>query len=261
MKTKIPRPTFLWQTKRRPASWPQKFGGMLLWVKTHKVVAIFSFLCLYLLIEIATIPFWSIAQLETENPTETALMQQRREEAEAEGKSFRITQHWVPLSQVPKHVRRAILVAEDSRFYSHAGVDWQEVQESMETNFKKGKMARGGSTITQQLAKNLFLSTDKTLRRKLKELLMAYTMESQLSKGRILELYLNVIEWGGGVFGIEAAAQQYFGKSAQFLTPEESARLAAVIPRPLHYRPDHDTPFVLRKKDLILQRMQKVGSQ
>ncbi|MDT7044078.1 monofunctional biosynthetic peptidoglycan transglycosylase [Candidatus Nitronereus thalassa] len=260
MKTKIPRPTYLWQTQRRQASWPQKFGTVLLWAKTHKVVAMLSLLCLYLLIEIATIPFWSIAQLETKNPAETALMQQRRAEAEAEGKSFHITQHWVPLSQIPKNVRRAILVSEDSRFYSHAGVDWQEVQESVETNFEQGRMARGGSTITQQLAKNLYLSTDKTLRRKAKELLMAYTMESQLSKGRILELYLNVIEWGGGVFGIEAAAQQYFGKSSRFLTAEEGARLAAVIPRPLQYRPDQNSPYVRQKKDLILQRMKKVGS-
>ena len=208
-----------------------------------------------ILFEVLTLPIASIFSLETNNPPKTALMQQRMEEARAKGKKLNIDHRWVSLARVPKHVRKAVLIAEDARFYSHAGIDWHEVGKSFETNWEKGRIVRGGSTITQQLAKNLYLSTARDPIRKFKELLIAWMLEATLSKKRILELYLNIIEWGRGIFGIESAAQRYFHKSASQLTREQAARLAAVIPSPLRRNPIELTPFLEKKKDVILQRM------
>ena len=211
--------------------------------------------CLYVGFEILTFPFLAIARLPTVNPTETALMRQRIEEAHEHGKTMKIDYRWTPLTNVPRHIRMAVLVAEDAAFFSHAGVDWHEVWESMETNWEEGRIVRGGSTITQQLSKNLYLSTSRDPVRKLKELIITWMLEATLSKKRILELYLNIIEWGPGVFGIEAAAQRYFHKPASRLSMEEGARLAAVIPSPLRHQPTEATEYVERKKDLILKRM------
>jgi monofunctional biosynthetic peptidoglycan transglycosylase len=210
---------------------------------------------MFLLVEILTIPFFAIAALNSVNPKQTALMRQRMKEADSEGKRLKIVQHWIPISRVPQHVLNAVVVAEDGTFYEHGGIDWFEVQESLEKNLEEGRAARGASTITQQLAKNLFLSTSKDPVRKLKEVIITLLMERQLSKRRILELYLNCIEWGRGVFGIEAAARTYFGKSASALTLDEGARLAAVIPSPLRHRPDANSRYVLRRKGIVLSRM------
>jgi monofunctional biosynthetic peptidoglycan transglycosylase len=211
--------------------------------------------CLFLLFEIFTLPIFSIANLDTDNPKTTALMQQRIAEAKEQGKVLRIKHRWVPLSKIPNHVRMAVLVAEDGAFFSHAGVDWHEVWESVEANWEQGRIVRGGSTITQQLAKNLFLSTSRDPIRKLKELLITWMLEAWLTKKRVLELYLNIIEWGPGVFGIEAAAQRHFHKPAVQLTMEEGARLAAVIPSPLRRRPTDDNDYVNKKTQVILKRM------
>lgn len=213
----------------------------------------------YLGVEFITIPFGKIAELQSERPATTALMQQRIQEAEEQGNTLSIVHQWIPLSTIPKHVLDAIIVAEDGTFYSHAGVDWYEVQESMGRNFEEGKIVRGASTITQQLAKNLYLSTSRTPTRKIKELMIALLLEAQLSKRRILELYVNCIEWGRGVFGVQAAARTYFRKSASQLTRDEAARLAAVIPSPLRYRPNENSTYVMRKKQLVLQRMDARG--
>jgi monofunctional biosynthetic peptidoglycan transglycosylase len=210
---------------------------------------------LYIGFEILTFPFLSVARLSTENPTETALMRQRIDEAHDQGTTLKIDYRWTPLASIPRHVRMAILVSEDGAFYSHAGVDWHEVMESIETNWEEGRIVRGGSTITQQLAKNLYLSTSRDPIRKLKELIITWMLETTLSKKRILELYLNIIEWGHGVFGIEAAAQRYFHKPASRLSMDEGARLAAVIPSPLRHQPTEDTSYVEKKKELILRRM------
>jgi monofunctional biosynthetic peptidoglycan transglycosylase len=210
---------------------------------------------LYVGFEILTFPFLSIARLPTENPTETALMRQRIVEAHDHGKTLKIDYRWTSLSNVPRHVRMAVLVAEDAAFFSHDGVDWHEVRESMETNWEEGRIIRGGSTITQQLSKNLYLSTSRDPIRKLKELIITWILEGTLSKKRILELYLNIIEWGPGVFGIEAAAQRHFHKPAAQLTMEEGARLAAVIPSPLRRRPTDENDYVNKKTQLILKRM------
>jgi monofunctional biosynthetic peptidoglycan transglycosylase len=210
---------------------------------------------LFLGFEILTLPFVAVARLPSENPADTALMQQRIQEAKDQGNLLRIDYRWVPLSKIPRHVRMAVLVAEDGAFFSHAGVDWHEVWESVETNWEKGRIVRGGSTITQQLAKNLFLSTSRDPIRKLKELLITWMLEARLTKKRILELYLNIIEWGPGMFGIEAAAQRHFHKPATRLTREEGARLAAVIPSPLRRRPTDDNDYMNKKTQVILKRM------
>ena len=225
------------------------------WIRKFPFKIVLVLICLYIGYEILTFPFLSITRLPTENPTETALMRQRIEEARHQGKTLKINYRWVALANVPRHVRMAVLVAEDRTFYSHAGVDWYEIRESAATNWEKGRIVRGGSTITQQLAKNLYLSTSRDPIRKLKELLITWMLESTLSKKRILELYLNIIEWGHGIFGIEAAAQRYFHKPASKLSMDEGARLAAVIPSPLRHPPTENTSYLEKKKDLILRRM------
>jgi len=222
----------------------------------HKVKTALLVVFLLILAEVLTIPFFSVARLKTENPVETALMRQRLVEAAAEKKPLKIIHRWIPLSLIPKHVIDAVIVAEDGTFYTHGGIDWFEVRESIEKDVAEKRAARGASTITQQLAKNLYLSTSKDPIRKLKELIITFLLEGTLSKNRILELYLNSIEWGRGIFGIEAAAQTYFGKSASDLSLEEATRLAAVIPSPLRHRPDQDSRYVLRRKQIVLGRME-----
>ena len=182
-------------------------------------------------------------------------MQQRIEEARTTGQKLTIEYRWIPLSKISRHLQRAVLIAEDARFYEHAGVDWHEVGESFAANWEQGRIVRGGSTITQQLAKNLYLSTSRDPIRKLRELIVAWMLEATLSKKRILELYLNIIEWGQGIFGVESAAQHYFHKAAEQLSKEEAARLATVIPSPLRHKPNDLTPLLEKKKEVILQRM------
>jgi monofunctional glycosyltransferase len=225
------------------------------WVKTHKLLAAACAIVGIAVIELATIPFFGVARLASENPGPTALMRQREDEARSEGKPFRVAQNWIPYARLPKHLIDAVVVAEDGTFWTHGGVDWFEVKESVQRNIKEKRAARGASTITQQLAKNLYLSTSKDPVRKAKELLITLLLEKDLSKQRILEIYLNVIEWGRGVFGVDAAARTFFGKSASTLTLEESLRLAAVIPSPLKHRPNEDSRYVLRRKEIVRNRM------
>ena len=224
-------------------------------MRTHKILTVLLLILLLVLGELASIPWFAVARMKTQNPAETALMRQRAAEAEAEGKRFRIKQTWIPLSRVPKHLRDAVIVAEDGTFFTHGGVDWFEVRESLEKDIHEGRAARGASTITQQLAKNLFLSTSKDPVRKVKELIITFLMERELGKDRILEIYLNIVEWGPGVFGLEAASETYFGTHAENLTLDQSARLAAVIPSPIRHRPDGDSRYVLRRKGIVLERM------
>jgi monofunctional biosynthetic peptidoglycan transglycosylase len=208
-----------------------------------------------ILFEAATIPWFSVNALRTTNPSVTALMRQRLDEAGDHGRRLTIVQRWVPITRLPRHLLNAVVVAEDGTFYTHDGIDWFEVRESIERNIEKGRAARGASTITQQLAKNLYLSTSKDPVRKLKEVAITLLLEYALSKERILELYVNLIEWGPGVFGVEAAAQRYFGKPASALSLEESLRLAAVIPSPLRHRPDSESRYVLRRKEMVRERL------
>ena len=178
-----------------------------------------------------------IQALATKSPQRTRLMDQRAEEAKKKGRKARVTQSWIPLSRVSRHLIHAVLSSEDQNFFGHGGVDWKAIEESIEKNVEKGTFARGGSTITQQLAKNLYFGTHKTLGRKARELVVTRWMEADLSKARILALYLNLIEWGDGVYGAAAAARHWYGKPASDLSPTEAAGLAAMIPNPRRLNP------------------------
>jgi monofunctional glycosyltransferase len=171
------------------------------------------------------------------NPGTTRLMEQREEEARAKGRKARVTRSWVPLDRVSRHLIHAVLASEDQGFFGHEGVDWKAIEESLEKNVEKGRFARGGSTITQQLAKNLYFGTRKTVGRKLRELVVTRWLEADLPKARILELYLNLIEWGDGIYGCEAASRQWYGKPASALSADEAAGLAAMIPNPRRVNP------------------------
>lgn len=212
----------------------------------------FSAISLYVL---RSLP--DVAVLARANPSSTALMDARRAEAHEQRRLFRTEWTWVPLSQISPHLQSAVIVAEDASFYAHRGFDWDGIKEAALRNLSKGQLRRGGSTITQQLAKNLYLSSDKTFLRKTHEALIARLLERHLSKSRILELYLNVVEWGRGVYGAEAAARHHFGKAAGDLTPEESALLAAMLPAPRHYDPLRSTLYLTRRRQQILRWMEK----
>jgi monofunctional glycosyltransferase len=168
---------------------------------------------------------------------------------------LRREQHWVPYSRISTHLKRAVIVAEDSAFWEHEGIDLEQIRESMEVNLEKGTAARGGSTITQQLAKNLYLSPSRNPIRKLRELIIARRLEATLNKARILEIYLNVIEWGDGIWGAEAAARRYFGISASALSPAQAALLAGAIINPRLLNPGRPTPRLLRRQRIIMRRM------
>ncbi len=237
----------------------ERIGSIVDWSRRHPARSFVYGACLILVLEYLSLPNIRLQELERVNPHRTALMQQREREATAVGKPFHVQQLWVPLDRISPHLAHAVIVSEDGTFYENGGVDWYEVEESIEKNVEEGKAARGASTISQQLAKNLFLSTSKDPLRKLKELVITLRMERVLSKDRILEIYLNVIEWGNGVFGAEAAAQKYFGKSASAVTREEAARLAAIIPSPLRHQPNQPSQYVDRRASLILDRMTARG--
>ena len=193
--------------------------------------------------------------LATRNPTTTAFMELRKREAEQSGRKFNIRQRWVPYNQISNNLRRAVLVAEDAAFFDHEGIDLKELRASLEHNWEEGRFERGASTITQQLAKNLYLSPSRNPVRKLKELLITRRLEAALTKRRILEIYLNVIEWGDGIFGAEAAARAYFGKPASALAPDEAALLAGAIINPREHNPAKPTRRLLRRQQIIARRM------
>jgi monofunctional biosynthetic peptidoglycan transglycosylase len=196
--------------------------------------------------------------LKTSNPRTTAFIEIRLLEARTLGRAPRKIQQWVTYSRLSSSLKRAVLVAEDDAFWQHEGIDFEQLQESIETDWMRGKFVRGGSTITQQLAKNLYLSPSKDPVRKFKELVIARRLEAELKKARILELYLNVIEWGDGIYGAEAAARSYFRTSASDLDPEESALLAAAITNPRSANPAHPSARLIRRQRLILRRMGEV---
>jgi monofunctional glycosyltransferase len=196
-----------------------------------------------------------VRSLRTTNPETTAFMELRAREARAKGIAPRKVQRWVPYSRISSNLKRAVLVAEDSGFWQHQGIEFEQMKESIEANFERLEFVRGGSTITQQLAKNLYLSPSKNPIRKVREILIARRLEAELTKQRILELYLNVIEWGDGIFGAEAAARTYFGKSAADLGPQESAVLAGAIINPHVHSPGHPTARLRRRQQMIMHRM------
>jgi monofunctional biosynthetic peptidoglycan transglycosylase len=196
-----------------------------------------------------------VRPLKATNPTTTAFMELRASEARAKGETPRRVQRWASDRHIAPSLKRAVTVAEDDAFWQHEGVDFEQLQESIELDWARGRLLRGGSTITQQLAKNLYLSPSKNPLRKLREFLIARRLEAELPKARILELYLNVIEWGDGIYGIEAAARTYFQASAAELSQSQSALLAAAIVNPRVLNPGRPTPRLLRRQQLILHRM------
>lgn len=186
-----------------------------------------------------------VSRLASVNPPHTALMSYREQNG-THGHPL-----WVPLTQIAPELRQAVIVAEDANFYRHHGVDWEAVWDAFERNVEEGRLYRGGSTITQQLAKNLYLDPSKTVSRKITEMAIALRMEHALSKSRILELYLNVVEWGHGIYGAESAARHYFGASASDLTLEEAAWLAAILPSPLRYEERTDSLYIQKRAERI----------
>lgn len=201
-----------------------------------------------------------VGTLARKNPTTTALMESREARASEQGSAVPKQWTWAPLSRISSHLQRAVIAAEDASFFVHEGFDWEGLRDAAIHNFEAGEMRRGGSTITQQLAKNLYLSSERSLLRKAREALITRTLEHRLTKERILELYLNVAEWGRGIYGAEAAAHHHFGKSAADLTAEEAAWLAAILPSPQRYDPIRKTAALTRRYQRILRWMHKVST-
>jgi monofunctional biosynthetic peptidoglycan transglycosylase len=195
-----------------------------------------------------------VRPLAESNPQSTAFIELRAREAQASGKKLRHVQRWVPYSRISPNLKRAVLVAEDAAFWEHDGVDYEELQKSIELDWTRGLM-RGASTITQQLAKNLYLSPSRNPVRKFRELIIARRLEAELDKARIFEIYLNVIEWGDGIWGAEAAARTYYGIPSAALGPSQAALLAGAIINPRLLNPADPTPRLLRRQQIILKRM------
>jgi monofunctional biosynthetic peptidoglycan transglycosylase len=200
-----------------------------------------------------------VRSLRTAQPNDTAFMRLRREEASAAGRPFRTSQRWVSYKQISPALTRAVLVTEDAAFWQHDGLDYDEIRASIERGLATGGRIRGASTITQQLAKNLYLSPSRNPLRKIKELFITRRLEAELTKARILELYLNVIEWGDGIWGAEAAAQAYFGTRASALTAEQAALMAGSIFNPRELNPGRPNARLLRRQQMILKRMGEVA--
>lgn len=196
-----------------------------------------------------------VRALRRDPPATTAFRELRAEQARDEGRTLRMQYRWVSYDRISPHLKRAVIVAEDAAFWQHEGLDFDEIRASIEINWMRGEFARGASTITQQLAKNLYLSPSRNPYRKVRELLITRRLEAELSKRRIFELYLNLIEWGDGIWGAEAAARAHFGVSAAALTPSQAAMLAGAIINPRVYSPSRPNARLLRRQKLILGRM------
>lgn len=226
--------------------WAPRLG---LWLKRLLLIAL-GLLLAYQLWLLAWVLWWS-----RNNPDMTRFMEIRLGELQATHPQATLRKQWVSYERISLHLKRAIIASEDARFVDHEGFDWQGIQNAIARNQKKGKVVAGGSTISQQLAKNLFLSPSKTPWRKAEEAIITLMLESLWSKQRILEVYLNVIEWGNGVFGAEAAAQHYYGIGASQLGPEQAARLAGMVPNPRFYDRKRNAPGLAKKTAIILTRM------
>ncbi|MBI4684440.1 MAG: monofunctional biosynthetic peptidoglycan transglycosylase [Nitrospirae bacterium] len=230
----------------------KSFSRKVFWIA---VVFFLSGLAAYLYLS-----FPDIKSLKKHTPQKTSFMEYREKEWKEKGKKYRIQQKWVPISRISPYLMKAVLIAEDDKFWSHEGFDYEAMQKALEKDIKAKKFKLGGSTISQQLAKNLYLSPSKNPLRKIAEAVITWRLEKILTKKRILELYLNVAEWGDkGIFGIEAASRHYYGKSASELNPEEAARLASVLPNPRKYNPLSDSRYVTQRSNLIYSIMVKRG--
>ena len=214
------------------------------------LLGLFALLVLYQLWLFAHICWWIKF-----NPATSAFMEDRLEVMQDKNPKAGLKHRWIPYKKISNNLKRALIVSEDARFVDHEGFDWEGIAKAYEKNLKKGKIVAGGSTISQQLAKNLFLSTKRTPWRKGEEAIITLMLEAVMDKQRIFEIYLNIIEWGNGVFGAEAAAQHYFGVSASQLSPEQAAKLAAMVPNPRYYDYHREARGMLAKTIVILDRM------
>ncbi len=203
--------------------------------------------------------FPDVSDLRKGNIKKTSFMEYREKEWQREGKKIKIRQIWTPLSQISPYLVKAVLISEDDKFWKHEGFDFEAMEKAVEKDIRVKKFKFGASTISQQLAKNLYLTPSKNPLRKVKEAILTWRMEKRLTKRRILEIYLNVAEWGEGIFGIEAASRAYYGKSASALGPEEAARLAAVLPNPRKYNPLGTARYVANRSRIIYSIMVKRG--
>jgi monofunctional biosynthetic peptidoglycan transglycosylase len=224
-------------------------GWLMRWI-WRGVAVFFTLLFLYQVWLFAHVCWWVKF-----NPSSSAFMNTRLEIMQDKNPVAELRQKWVPYAKISDNLKRALIVAEDAKFVDHEGFDWEGIQKAYVKNIRKGKIVAGGSTISQQLAKNLFLSTKRTPWRKLEEAAITVMLETVMDKQRIFEIYLNVIEWGNGVFGAEAAARHYYHVSASQLTAEQAAKLAAMVPNPRYYDRHRDAPGLLLKTDIILSRM------
>jgi monofunctional glycosyltransferase len=234
----------------------RRFGDVALGAIGSAIAGVAAVLFGCLAYAYLTLP--DVRSLATENPRSTAFMEIRYYEARAKGESPKQEQEWIEYKNISSNLKRAVLVAEDAAFWSHDGLDYDELRKAIELDWQKGEMVRGASTITQQLAKNLYLSPSKNPLRKIRELIIARRLEVELKKARILEIYLNVIEWGDGIYGAEAAARTYFGTSASSLGPSEAALLAGAIINPRMLNPENPTRRLRNRQRLILARMRVV---
>lgn len=231
---------------------PSLFRLLLRWTSRTLLLA---------LIVLAAVQFWFLVHVwywVDHNPQSTAFMRARLAVLREDNPAARLRHHWVPYRRISTHLKRAVVVSEDAKFAAHDGFDWDGIRYALERNLREGEIVAGGSTITQQLAKNLFFSGERAFWRKAQEAVVAVMLETVMSKRRILEIYLNVIEWGDGVFGAEAAARHHYGSSAAALGPEQAARLAAIVPSPRRYGPGSNTAYLQRRTQTILARMDSV---
>jgi monofunctional glycosyltransferase len=216
----------------------------------RSVAIFFALLFLYQVWLFAHICWWV-----KYNPSSSAFMETRLEIMHDKDPKAALQYQWVPYEKISDNLKRALIAAEDASFVDHEGFVWDGIQKAYEKNLKKGKIVAGGSTISQQLAKNLFLSTKRTPWRKLEEAAITLMLEAVMDKQRIFEIYLNIIEWGDGVFGAEAAARHYYQAGAAQLSADQAARLAAMVPNPRYYDRHREANGLLRKTDIILARM------
>lgn len=235
-----------WIFNSKPHAEPLGFGGFV----TRGLLIFFLLLFLYQLWIFLHICWWIKF-----NPTSSAFMANRLEIIQEEKPEAELKYQWVDYAKISNNLKRAVIASEDAKFVAHEGFDWEGIEKAYEKNLKKGKIVAGGSTISQQLAKNLFLSTKRTPWRKGEEALITVMLENVLSKRRILEIYLNVIEWGNGVFGAEAASRHYYKTSASKLSSTQAAKLAAMIPNPRYYDTHKSTSYLNRRTATIQARM------
>ncbi len=193
------------------------------------------------------------------NPGSTAFMEAGLARLQEKDPEAELHHRWVPYERISIHLKRAVIAAEDSRFLTHQGFDWEGIETAVEKNLKRGRIVAGGSTISQQLAKNLFLSASRNPIRKLQEAAITVMLETLWSKRRILEVYLNVVEWGNGIYGAEAAARHYYGIPAARLGPSQSAYLAAMLPNPRYYQTHRSARGLLKRQAIIERRMRQVS--